>query len=792
MDGESVFRTLKAAWVWPAERKGQISQYVQFRHEFDLPADDEQAELFIMADSNYVAWINGQFVGTGQFSNYPEKRTYDTLPVGTLLRPGRNVLAVVVRYNGEGFHSYIPGEPGLIYVLRSGGQTVVSGAGVQWRLCPCYRSGPMPKLSRQLFVTFEYDARGEDDWRECKYAPNKAWSAIAPAEAATPPDGEQHVARPVERLKIGERTPSQIVAQGVFRRMPDESKTVAGLMHADFLSTRTVSEAFRHHQATPVPFEGDMELCPIWTDGDGVYVVVDLGREEAGFLEFDLEANEGAVVDVGHGEHLDDLRVRTEISGRNFANRYICKAGRNRFTHRLDRMAGRYLQLHIGGLRDRCVLNYAGCRPTDYPVEHTGRFQSPDSMQNRLYQTGVRTLHLCMHERYEDCPWREQALYSNDARNQALCGYYCFGEYDFPRASLALLSGGLRDDGYMEMIAPAIYRRTIPSFSFAWVLSVAEHHLHSGDTEFARSMMPTVRRLLDGVMDKLDGDLLPCPTGERFWHFYDWVEGMDGGELRKGYSHAIHETRFDAPLNMYLCIALDSASRLARACGDGQTAKRYDRAVESLRRAVHERLFSKQAEAYATTLGQQHYAELTQALAVLSGCAPGPVAERLLERIVDPQTPWQRSTFSQCIYIFEALMTDRQRFGPHVFERIDRDWGAMLLQGATSFWETLSGSKGISGGGSLCHGWSAIPVCFYAAYLLGIRPLTPGFASFEVNPVTGAAPSATGRVPTPHGPIDLTWQRVGDHVEYELRHPKGTEPHFPRLGNEDQVDARCL
>lgn len=42
--------------------------------------------------------------------------------------------------------------------------------------------------------------------------------------------------------------------------------------------------------------------------------------------------------------------------------------------------------------------------------------------------------------------------------------------------------------------------------------------------------------------------------------------------------------------------------------------------------------------------------------------------------------------------------------------------GKMLDAGATSFWEMKDGWKDFDGAGSLCHGWSAIPVYFYARY----------------------------------------------------------------------------
>jgi len=142
------------------------------------------------------------------------------------------------------------------------------------------------------------------------------------------------------------------------------------------------------------------------------------------------------------------------------------------------------------------------------------------------------------------------------------------------------------------------------------------------------------------------------------------------------------------------------------------------------------------------------------------------------------------ATLSQSIYKFLAVLGDRHKHGQAVFDRILRDWGGMLYQGATAFWEIIDG--GIDGY-SLCHGWSAVPVYFYPAYVLGVQPAAPGFAEFTVDPVLSIAPCAEGRVPTPHGPIDLRWERAGDRFIYELKHPKGTKPVFPSIRKNDVV-----
>ena len=37
----------------------------------------------------------------------------------------------------------------------------------------------------------------------------------------------------------------------------------------------------------------------------------------------------------------------------------------------------------------------------------------------------------------------------------------------------------------------------------------------------------------------------------------------------------------------------------------------------------------------------------------------------------------------------------------------------MLKAGSTTVWETELGEEDFSGAGSLCHGWSAMPIYYY-------------------------------------------------------------------------------
>jgi len=43
--------------------------------------------------------------------------------------------------------------------------------------------------------------------------------------------------------------------------------------------------------------------------------------------------------------------------------------------------------------------------------------------------------------------------------------------------------------------------------------------------------------------------------------------------------------------------------------------------------------------------------------------------------------------------------------------------------------------------------------------LLGVRPVAPAWASFDVRPPLGGLAAAAGRVPTPRGPVLVSWRR---------------------------------
>lgn len=774
------FSGSKACWIWNNRGEPQENQYVEFRREFTLdsvPADG--ARLSISADSNYALWVNGLFVDCGQYSDFPSNKSYDAMEVGKYLKQGKNAICVLVYYFGRTCHVYLKGDPGLVFLLEAGDVKVGSDAEAWCRISRAYFSGPIYRINPFIIFAFERNEDMEDGWLFSGYTMDEGWSKVCVRENPAFKNGIILRERPVKKLRILDRRNTSIVAQGVFLRKDAINKNVAQLMQSDFLSYRTIHEVSKKPFDGRLPSEEGLILnADSYGSGDGIYLVIDLGLEEAGFLELEMDSEQGTVVDIAFGEQLDDLRVRAVDHDRNYAVRYVCKSGRQRYTHYIKRLAFRYLQLHIsirtGG---RFSLHYAGIRPCVYPLERNGGFVCQDSLYNRIYEVSARTLELCMHEHYEDCPLREQAMYGMDSRNQALFGYYCFGNYDFAGACFDLLGHGMREDGFLHLVAPSSNRITIPHYSLLWINAIWDFCLFSGRTDTAAKQFPVVERIIGSCLKCMESGLIAAPRGEGYWHNYEWSQGLEGYD-ETGSEESIYGIRYDAPLNCFFCLALDDAAKLADMADKRTNAVKYRETSATIRKNFHGMFWNESKQIYDNYAEGQwknrYDSEVTQALAICAGVCPENIAALLRQRIASENNGLEKTTLSYSIYKFSALLEEPDKYASLVFDKIAEDWGDMLYKGATSFWETIEGSRGFDNSGSMCHGWSAVPAYFYQAYILGVKPLKPGFELFEVKPLLPGIDRASGTVPTAYGNISVSLVRRDKVVECEISHPEKT------------------
>ncbi len=669
-----------------------VNETMEFKKEFIIK-HPENCRMLIHVNSHYALYINDQFVANDQFPDYEHYRVYDELDISAVLTSGVNTLLITAYCQGEDSSTYRAYPAELAFVIYEGNSIVaVSDNTTFVRRDFRYASDGVAKVSGQLSYSFDYDSTISLN----EYVPAHVYSSCC----------EMHL-RPIQKLQLDPPEPANIISIGHFTDPVITNNYAVRMQNSSIVSA-----------VPPVPIKlpssTGIQLIDNWC-------LIDLKKEQTGYLLLDIELPQECDILIGWGEHLDDLRVRTSIGGRCFAARYRGKAGRNTFFYPIKRLGLRYLQLHT--YVSNFTLYYAGVISSRYPLARTNLFTCADHLHSQIYRTCLRTLQSCMHEHYEDCPWREQALYTMDSRNQMLCGYYAFEEYEFAKASLKLIGLSLRPDHLLELTSPAKVSITIPSFSAIYLVQLAEYLQHSGDTDFIREMLPVAQDIADGFISRIDEKgVIRRLQGDAYWNFYEWQEGLDG---HLGHEDKFSQSAYDAPLSAFVSLALQALSHIFQALDLSDKANYYSDIAQQLNHSIDQIFFDPNVNCYASTLtgdSLDHFAELTQSLVLLCGAVPESKQDLILSTLAGQSNiSLYPITLSHSIFKYEALMTKPQRYARFVFNKIADEFGSMLYRNATTFWETLTGAYDFDRAGSLCHGWSAIPIYFYLRYCVDLK-----------------------------------------------------------------------
>lgn len=417
----------------------------------------------------------------------------------------------------------------------------------------------------------------------------------------------------------------------------------------------------------------------------GLSRIYDLGREEVGYLFLKVNCRKAGTVTVSYSEHIDDGFVRSLIGDRDFSLNFDCSEGENYFENRFVRLGLRYL--HVEG---DCEIEDIGIVPVVYPL--TEDVKSFEGLDKKIYDISVRTLRLCMHEHYEDCPWREQALYVLDSRNQMKCGYVAFKEHEFQKQNLLYMLNGQGNDGMLDLTFPTSRSKiSIPGFSLMYPVAVCDYVEATGDTSILSETMPAIEKIYGFFVNLIDSSgLIANPD---YWNFYEWVDGDTEGRAGE----------HDLILNCYFIYSISKYKKLCEIMCKNRV---YD--AENVKKAVVAHFWNEDRGLFRNWLEREEcYCQMGNALAVLGGLGD----ERTLRGMAEDSDVVKASLSTAC-FVYDALLTDKEKYSQYILDDIRKNYGYMIENGATSFWENIVGYKAFDNAGSLCHGWSAIPVLY--------------------------------------------------------------------------------
>ena len=425
--------------------------------------------------------------------------------------------------------------------------------------------------------------------------------------------------------------------------------------------------------------------------------IVDLGKEIVGLPYFIFRSPVTQNIRVDWGEDLQNGHVRRIIHDRDFSFDYVAKQGENDFAHYILRLACRYLEIITEAPIE---VEAVGLLPQVYPVTEK-RVEIDNELDQKIYAASVNTLKLCMLEHYVDTPWREQCLYVYDSRNQALFGYKAFegGNVEYVRSNLKLISQDRRADDLLAICYPCGMDLTIPSFSLYYFMQVNEYLEHTGDLSLAEEVYDKLISVLKVFIGQRKDGLVLKFEGLTHWNFYDWSPYLDGG------LNTAEDAVPDLMLNLLFILALKNLRAIDEKLGKPFA---YATLLEESENRTKEVFYRPQKGLYAMNVDGEEFTVLGNALAILAGLTTKQEGEYICEKIVNNEL--SDCSLSMKIFKYDALLAvDKGRYQVWVEGEIRREYGQMVDTGNT-VWETIDGASAFDNAGSLCHGWSAIPI----------------------------------------------------------------------------------
>jgi hypothetical protein len=138
----------------------------------------------------------------------------------------------------------------------------------------------------------------------------------------------------------------------------------------------------------------------------------------------------------------------------------------------------------------------------------------------QMMDIGQRTLQLCAHETFMDCPYYEQSQYVGDTRIEGLVSYLNFGDPTLWRQAIKHFEESRGTEGLTKSRWPSRLSQRIPGFSLWWVGMVYDYALWTGDSSLVADVWPGVESVMTyfAKLQRPDGTL----ADPGHWDFVDW------------------------------------------------------------------------------------------------------------------------------------------------------------------------------------------------------------------------------------------------------------------------------
>ncbi len=272
--------------------------------------------------------------------------------------------------------------------------------------------------------------------------------------------------------------------------------------------------------------------------------------------------------------------------------------------------------------------------------------------------------------------------------------------------------------------------------------------LQTGDTAWLSPRFESLKSKLLTERAREDGLLVSSEAQVKRGDIVDWPLGERDGYVFKPVNTVV---------NAFHLRALALMTELARALHRDDEAAAFAARERTTRAAFQAKLFDATRGLYRDGEGTDHASLHANLFPLAFGLVPEPqrpaVAQWLGER-------GMACSVYAAQYLLEGLFENGGATTALdlMIAPGDRSWRHMVNSGTTITWEAWD--QKYKPNQDWNHAWGAAPVNLLSRYVLGARPLTPGWNSIRLRPHTGALTFASGKIPTPRGPVEVAWKRA--------------------------------
>lgn len=374
-------------------------------------------------------------------------------------------------------------------------------------------------------------------------------------------------------------------------------------------------------------------------------------------------------------------------------------------------------------------------------LEKSGTFVSNDKLLNRIFDTSVHTVHMCMQDYLLDGIKRDRLIWMGDMNPEIAVINMIFSDTSIVPETMDFL----RDRTELPQMM-----NTISAYSLWWIICQWEYYLHQGNLKYLAEQHSYLKGLIKIFVTYIDENGREKMPDLRF---IDWPTREDAAAVHAG-------------LQAMMTMAFHAAEKIAAALNDDELFNICRRACALLDKYPAPASSRKSANALLVLAGLRNAVEVNR-------------------DILSIAPEYDASTFMS-YYILEARCRANDIAGALDFIR--KYYGAMLNFGATTFWEDfdfewtsnsfgidslpVDGKKDIHADfgkfcykglrHSLCHGWSSGPAAILPRHLAGFRIIEPGCRKISLAPVLAGLEHYKCSIPTPHGIIEVENSKDAD------------------------------